>query len=150
MCWKRRELIRLCSLCYTASVGRFALSQVLPQLFRQYHTESEIPHRGPILSIITDLVKSLVEAYTAEGTTRSHAKEKAIEMYRDELLSLVSSGMESPTLAMKTAGLEGAVNLCHVRGFLSAEEVSFLVQKMNDLLLQLDFEDLRYDVVLLV
>jgi hypothetical protein len=64
-------------------------------------------------------------------------------MYRDELLSLLSSGMEAPTLAMKTAGLEGAVNLCHIEGFLSAEEVSFLVQKINELLLQLDFEDLR-------
>ena len=79
-----------------------------------------------------------------EGTTRSHSKEKAVEMYRDELLSLLSSGMEAPTLAMKTAGLEGAINLCHIEGFLSAEEVSFLVQKFNDLLLQLDFEDLRY------
>jgi DNA repair/transcription protein MET18/MMS19 len=124
-------------------VGRFALSQVLPQLFRQYHTESEIPHRGPILSVIADLLKALVDAYTAEGTTRSHAKEKSIEMYRDELLSLLSSGMESPSLAMKTAGLEGAVNLCHVWGFLTGEEVAFLVQKMDDLLLQLDFQDLR-------
>lgn len=125
-------------------MGRFALSQVLPQLFRQYHTESEIPHRGPILSVIADLLKALVEAYTAQGTTRSHAKEKSIEMYRDELLSLLSSGMESPSLAMKSAGLEGAVNLCHVAGFLTAEEVAFLVGKMNELLLQLDFEDLRY------
>lgn len=119
------------------------MSQVLPQLFRQYHTESEIPHRGPILSVIADLLKSLVDAYTAEGTTRTHAKEKAIEMYRDELLSLFSSGMEGPSLAMKTAGLEGAVNLCHVWGFLTGEEVAFLVMKMDDLLLQLDFEDLR-------
>ncbi|GHJ87563.1 hypothetical protein NliqN6_3965 [Naganishia liquefaciens] len=125
------------------NVGRFALSQVLPQLFRQYHTESEIPHRGPILSVIAELLGSLVEAYSTEGTTRSHSKEKAVEMYRDELLSLLSSGMEAPTLAMKTAGLQGAVNLCHIDGFLSAEEVSFLVQKVNELLLQLDFGDLR-------
>ena len=95
------------------------------------------------MSVIAELLGSLVEAYHTEGTTRSHSKEKAVEMYRDELLSLLSSGMEASTLAMKTAGLEGAVNLCHIEGFLSAEEVSFLVQKINDLLLQLDFEDLR-------
>ncbi|KAJ9121812.1 hypothetical protein QFC22_002435 [Naganishia vaughanmartiniae] len=112
-------------------------------LFRQFHTESEIPHRGPILSVIADLIKSLSEAYTAPGTTRSHGKEKCIENYRDELLSLLSSGMESASPAQQMPALWGAVHLCQIPNFLTAEEVSFLVQKINDLLLQLDFEDIR-------
>ncbi|KAJ9107913.1 hypothetical protein QFC19_002656 [Naganishia cerealis] len=104
---------------------------------------SQIPHRGPILSVIADLIKTLSETYTAQDSTRSHDKEKCLENYRDELLSLLSSGMESVSPAQKMPGLWGAVHLCQVPNFLSAEEVSFLVQKINDLLLQLDFEDVR-------
>lgn len=122
----------------------------MPQLFRQFHTESEIPHRGPILSIIADLIKSLSEVYTAPDSTRSHDKEKCIENYRDELLSLLSSGMESGSPAQQMPGLWGAVHLCQIPNFLTAEEVSFLVQKINDLLLQLDFEDIRYTSDLLL
>lgn len=110
------------------------MSQVLPQLFRMYHEHSEFPKRGPVLSAIADLVKSVREAYTDEGTSRSHESERAIENYRDELLSLISSGIDSRAQECRLPGLQGAEDLVHIPGFLTAEEVTYLVSKIDAVL----------------
>ena len=117
-----------------ALIGSYALSQVLPQLFRMYHEDSEVPKRGPVLSAIADLIKSVREAYTSEGSTRSPENERAIENYRDELLSLMSSGIDSRAQDCRLPGLQGAEHLVYISGFLSSEEVMYLVSKIDGVL----------------
>jgi hypothetical protein len=99
-----------------------------------YHEDSEIPKRGPILSAISDLVKSVREAYTVEGTSRSYETERTIEKYRDELLSLMSSGIDSRAQDSRSPGLQGAEHLVNIPGFLGAEEVTYLVSKIDGVL----------------
>jgi hypothetical protein len=111
-------------------------------MFRQYHTESEIPHRGPILAVIGDLLRALRDVYTMSDS-RTQAAEQSIERYRDELLSIISAGMEDTSPAVQKPALNALINLVHIPDFVTETEVAFLVQKINDLVIEAPTDELR-------
>ena len=119
-------------------IGTYALSQALPQLFKMFHEDADASRRGAILSAIADLLQSVREAYTVPNTTRTHAAERAVENFRDELLSLMSSGIDSRSQEMKAPSLQGAEHLVHIPGFLSAEEITYLVSKIDSILMAVE------------
>jgi hypothetical protein len=103
-----------------------------------FHEDSDAQKRGAILSAIADLLQSVREAYTVPDTTRNYAAERAIENFRDELLSLLSSGIDSHSQEMKAPSLRGAEHLVHIAGFLSAEEITYLVSKIDGILMAVE------------
>jgi hypothetical protein len=95
------------------------------------------------LSAIAELLSSVRDTYTAKDTRRSHKTERAIENYRDELLSLISSGIDSRSSEMKAPSLQGAEHLVHIPEFLSMEEITYLVSKIDGVLTSLEPESLQ-------
>lgn len=140
----------------SAPVGQFMLSQVLPQLFKQYHQESEVPHRGPIIDLISHLLMAVKETYMsaeAEGAAatpkqhRTYASEKPLELYRDQLLNIIGSGIDNPLSSVQKPALDGIIQLIHIPDFLTLQEITYLVQRINSLLESLD-DVLRTEAVL--
>jgi hypothetical protein len=111
-------------------------------MFRQFHTESEIPHRGPILAVIADILMGLREVYT-ESSARTQESEKSIERFKDELLSTITSGVEDPSPAIQKPALDALIHLVHIPDFVTEIEVSYMVQKINDIVIGALTEDLR-------
>ncbi len=127
---------------HKASAGAFALSQILPQMFRQFHTESEIPHRGPILAVIADILQGLREVYS-NSTTRTQEDEKSIERFKDELLSIITSGVEDPSPAIQKPALDALIHLVHIPDFVTETEVSYMIQKINSIVIGALTDELR-------
>lgn len=130
-----------------ALIGRFALSQVLPQLFRAYHIDTDTQARGANLVIISDLLEALRVAYTTPGTSRTQSAERSIEVYRDELISILTSGLDNPSPTVKTPALHGLLQLTHIPGFLTVEEIAYAVQRINPLLIHVQTDELRDEAI---
>lgn len=83
---------------------------------------------------MAELLKSLRETYVEEHTTRSYLAEHPVENFKDELLSLMSTGIESQVEEIKAAALEMAEHMVHISGFLDLEETIYSVNKINSVL----------------
>ncbi len=68
-------------------------------------------------------------------------------MYRNELLSILTSGLDNPSPTVKTPALSGIVNLAHIPGFLTGDEISFVVQRINPLLVDISANNLRTEAI---
>jgi DNA repair/transcription protein MET18/MMS19 len=61
--------------------------------------------------------------------------------HKDELLGCFTSGIK--TSSFKRPALEGYMQLVQLEGFLEEEEVGFVVQTLNELILAEDASELR-------
>lgn len=68
-----------------------------------------------------------------------------LEPFRDDLLSVFTSGSRSST--SRPPALEGLVNLVKIKGFLSPQEVGYVVSAINDVLTEPEGEE-QYDTAL--
>lgn len=112
-------------------------------MFRQYHTESEVPHRGPILAVIGSVLLGLRDI-AGQSEERAQTATASLTRYRDELLMLVSAGVENPSPAVQKPALDSLINLIHIPGLITGDEIGYLVQKVNSLVISGATEELRY------
>lgn len=125
------------------AVGRFALAQILPPLFRAYHQQPDITRKTATLTAIADILRGVSAVYYLDRANRSHAEEKSLELFRDELLTLVSAGVDHSLDDVARPALDAIRSLGNVPGFLGGEELAFLVDKVDKILVSKEREGLQ-------
>lgn len=111
------------------------LESTLPQLVAIFH-EDDNSRRGPALSALSGLIKAFRETFTGATASTEANAENPLSGHRDELLSVFSSGIESSSNGVKVAGLMGAESLVHIPNFLTKDEIVYLVDKTNEVLIE--------------
>lgn len=97
------------------------------------------------MQALTTLLSALREVYTDESNARSYREEKPLESTQDQLLGVVSSGLKLPEVRQST--LDALLQLVQIPDYMTAEEVQFSVNEVNELLESSnDLEDLRYAI----
>jgi DNA repair/transcription protein MET18/MMS19 len=117
-------------LTFPASTGEFAVSQALPQLFKQFNRPSLPSHRVPILWSISSLLIAASKVYAGETVTRSYAQERTFEHYREALMDTLREGLR--TKGLKEAATRGCVALTEIPGFWGRDEVEEVVRGIDD------------------
>ncbi len=125
----------------TASAGKYALSQALPQLFRQFNVPLLPAHRSPILSTITSLLLACKSVYADPQSKRNQGEEKSLELFREPILDTLKEGLRKSGL--RIPAVRGAVAVIEIPGFLDRTEVEDLVKSMNDVLLNDEDPEIR-------
>lgn len=125
----------------SASTGPFALSQALPQLFRQFNVPKLPSHRENIISYVTILLMAARSVYAVPGATRRQEQERSLEPYRENLLDVIREGLR--TRDLKVSAVRGSVALAEIPGFWTKREVEEVVQGMDDLLINEKDPDVR-------
>lgn len=136
-----RELSRPHRELTSASAGAYALSQALPQLFRDFNEPKLPSHRVPLINVITTLLLAARSVYAADGATRRQADEKSLERYREGLLDVMREGLRTDQL--KTAAIRGSVALAEIPDFLDSLQVEELVRGIDNLLVHDSDEEVR-------
>lgn len=122
-------------------LAHYVISLAFPQLLALYKNPDEVSLRSPVLSHLSDLLAAI-----APSTLLSHTEgQSPLEPYRDDLLSVLTSGTRSPASA--TAALEGLVHLIKIPHFLTLTEVTYCVSAINEILLSPDSSD-QYELAL--
>ncbi|KAK8849457.1 hypothetical protein IAR55_004790 [Kwoniella newhampshirensis] len=127
------------------SAGKFAISQTLPKLFRQFNSPALPSHRSPILSTISSLLIAAQSVYGAPDTFRHHAVEKSLEPFRDGLMDGLREGLR--TAGLKAPAIRGAVALVEVPGFWNRTEVEDIVRGMDEILVNDEDPEIRPEVI---
>ncbi|KAK4683806.1 DNA repair/transcription protein MET18/MMS19, partial [Tremellales sp. Uapishka_1] len=136
----------LCALVRgSPSAGKFAVSQTLPQLFRQFNSPALPSHRTPILSAITSIILACRSVYGNPESRRNHYDEKGLENYRDGLMDVLREGLRTGRL--KAPAIRGCVGLTEIPGFWGKEEVGEVVKGMNDVLVNDEDPEIRPVVI---
>ncbi len=79
-----------------------------------------------------------------QSEERAQTATASLTRYRDELLMLVSAGVENPSPAVQKPALDSLINLIHIPGLITGDEIGYLVQKVNSLVISGATEELRY------
>lgn len=124
----------------TASIGPYTYSQAFPHLLRLFHKTEELSQRGPILESIAILLQSAKELYARPESGRTLKADKALITLRDEILGVLNAGIK--TSNFRRPALDGYMQVVQIEGLLSPEEIGFVVQNINDLILE-EGEELR-------
>ncbi|ORY34974.1 Dos2-interacting transcription regulator of RNA-Pol-II-domain-containing protein [Naematelia encephala] len=127
------------------SAGKYALSQALPQLFRQFNSPSLPSHRSPILSAISSLLISAQSVYSAPESGRHQYTEKSLEPFREPLLDVLREGLRTESL--RGPAIRGSVALVEIPGFWGRDEVEDVVRGMNDILINDGDVEIRSAVI---
>jgi DNA repair/transcription protein MET18/MMS19 len=125
----------------SASTAPFAVSQALPQIFRQFNRPALPSHRAPLISTLSALLLAARSVYAVEGTNRSEEQEKAFGRYRESILDVLREGLR--TDGLKGPAVRGSVSMIEVPGLLDRGEVEDLVKGMDDVLVNEQEQDLR-------
>ncbi|ODO00637.1 DNA repair/transcription protein MET18/MMS19 [Cryptococcus wingfieldii CBS 7118] len=125
------------------SAGKFALSQILPQLFRSFNSPSLPSHRSPILSSISSILYACQSTYSS--SQRSHAEEQVLEPYRSDLIDVLREGLR--TEGLKSPAIKGCVALVGLEGYWSRLEVEDVVRGMDDILVNDENPEIRPEVI---
>lgn len=81
--------------------------------------------------------------YYVERETRNQAEEKSLDLFRDELLTLVSAGVDHTLDDVARPALDAIRSTANIPGFLTGEELGYLVHKVNKILVSSDREGLQ-------
>lgn len=117
-------------------------------LFELYRKTDELSQRGPILEVLTQLLQAARELYALSGPSydpterRTLAADRVLIEHKDDLLGCLSSGIQ--TANFKKPALEAYMQAVQIEGLLSADELGFVVQSVNDLILSEEADQLRW------
>jgi DNA repair/transcription protein MET18/MMS19 len=128
-------------ICIIASAGPFAISQALPQLFRQFDRPVLPTHRSAIIGAIGALVMAASTVYAKPESGRRFDDEKSLESCRGSLMDVMREGLRTDDL--RNWGILGSVAMIEIPGFLSASEAEDLIKGMNEILIHDDDEQNR-------
>lgn len=121
----------MCTDC-TASAGTFAISQALPQLFRQFNRPALPSHRAPILAALSAILIAGQSVYANPETGRRQDQERSLEPFRENIQDTLREGLR--TNGLKISAIRGSVAIIDIPAFLGRQEVEELVRGMNDVL----------------
>jgi DNA repair/transcription protein MET18/MMS19 len=116
-----------------ASAGKFALSQALPEVFRQFNRPALPSHRPAILSTITTLLIAARSVYPSPDPKRHQGHEKSLEPFRESLSDVLREGLR--TDGLKTSAVRGCVALVEIPDYWAKGEVEDVVRGMDDVLI---------------
>ncbi|EAL20722.1 hypothetical protein CNBE0870 [Cryptococcus deneoformans B-3501A] len=125
------------------SAGKFALSQVFPQLFRTFNTPTVPSHRAPLLTAISSILLACQSTYNS--SSRSHEQEQNLEPYRGDLLDILREGLR--TDGLKGPAIKGCIALVGVQGYWSRKEVEDVVRGIDEILIHDENQEIRPEVI---
>ncbi|SCZ87643.1 BZ3500_MvSof-1268-A1-R1_Chr2-2g05109 [Microbotryum saponariae] len=136
-------------ICSSDRLAAYVLSVTVPQLLNLYKDPDEIALRAPTLACLADLLSSLspletpaplISTAPADAPisfpppTLPHAEGASpLEPFRDELLSVLTSGSRSAS--SRAPAMDGLVRLVRVPEFLAPPEVEYCISAIDDVLI---------------
>ncbi|KDE05608.1 hypothetical protein MVLG_03980 [Microbotryum lychnidis-dioicae p1A1 Lamole] len=136
-------------ICSSDRLAAYVLSVTVPQLLNLYKDPDEIALRAPTLVCLADLLSSLspLESPAPLNSTAPadapisfppptlpHAEGASpLEPFRDELLSVLTSGSRSAS--SRAPAMDGLVRLVRVPAFLAPPEVEYCISAIDDVLI---------------
>ncbi|SGZ26113.1 BQ5605_C024g09837 [Microbotryum silenes-dioicae] len=136
-------------ICSSDRLAAYVLSVTVPQLLNLYKDPDEIALRAPTLVCLADLLSSLSPLETPAPLnstapadapisfpppTLPHAEGASpLEPFRDELLSVLTSGSRSAS--SRAPAMDGLVRLVRVPAFLAPPEVEYCISAIDDVLI---------------
>ncbi|SCV70456.1 BQ2448_1850 [Microbotryum intermedium] len=136
-------------ICSSDRLAAYVLSVTVPQLLNLYKDLDEVALRAPTLACLADLLSSLSPLETPAPVnstdpadapmsfpppTLSHADGASpLEPFRDELLSVLTSGSRSAS--SRASAMDGLVRLVRVPEFLTPSEVEYCISAIDDVLM---------------
>lgn len=121
---------------------------MLPALFELYRKTDEHSQRGPILEVLAQLLQAARELYALTGPSydpterRTLVADRVLVEHKDNLLGCLSSGIQSANF--KKPALDAYMQVVQIDDLLSPEELSYVVQSVNELILSEEADQLRY------
>lgn len=111
-----------------ASASTFVLSQVVPHLVKMFLDPVEIPSRGPILLLLSEII---LATYDNTPNTVPPDQSRLLE-FKDDLITIIRAGMQAP--ASMVAALTTLKNMVSIEHFWSPDELAILIHDVNHLL----------------
>ncbi|WWD04098.1 hypothetical protein V865_002163 [Kwoniella europaea PYCC6329] len=127
------------------SAGKFALSQALPQLFRQFNSPSVPSHRSPILSTISSLLVAVQSVYTSPTSQRKQEEEKSLDPYHTGILDVLREGLR--TEGLKSPAIKGCTACVQIPGFWERDDVENVVRGLDDVLVNDEDPEIRPEII---
>ncbi|KAH7335417.1 ARM repeat-containing protein [Rhizoctonia solani] len=133
------KIINAC-LSTTPVICTYTLNRVVPFLIKQFHDPDEAAHRDPILAALRDIL------HAARELKDDPCREVVVhflEANKDATLGALTSGLKATV--SRGSALSGLLQLSHIPGVLSVEEMTFVVHSVNDLIgsIEDELKDLR-------
>jgi len=110
-----------------ASVARYTLSRGLPHLMKLFMSDDELSNRPQILLLLADFVNAAREPMDKR---MGHEGEVPLLPYKDEILSIVSTGLKLTT--SRRPALSLIMGLITATNLLADEELGFIVHIVNE------------------
>lgn len=129
-------MLHCCAAEQAASVGTFAISQALPQLFRQFNRPALPSHRAPILAALSAILIACQSVYANPAIDHHQAEEQSLEPFRENIQDTLREGLR--TDGLKISAIRGSVAIMDIPGYLGRQEVEDLIKGMNDVLVNDD------------
>ncbi|CAE6482007.1 unnamed protein product [Rhizoctonia solani] len=133
------KIVNAC-LSTTPAICTYTLNRVVPFLIKQFHDPDEAAHRDPILAALRDVIHAARELKNdpCRGVSVTF-----LEANKDATLGALTSGLKA--MVSRGSALSGLLQLSHIPGVLSVEEMTFVVHSINELIgsKEDELEDLR-------
>ncbi|CAE6521545.1 unnamed protein product [Rhizoctonia solani] len=126
-----QHAIKIVNACLntTPAICTYTLGRVIPFLIKQFHDPDEAAHRDPILAALRDVLHAARELKDSPCRTESIA---FLEANKDAILGALTSGLKAKI--SRGSALSGLLQLSHMQGVLSVEEMMFAAHNINELL----------------
>ncbi|CAE7224793.1 unnamed protein product [Rhizoctonia solani] len=122
------KIVNAC-LSTTPAICTYTLNRVVPFLIKQFQDPDEAAHRDPILAALRDVLHAAREL--KDDPCRA-ASVTFLEANKDATLGALTSGLQAKV--SRGSALSGLLQLSHMRGVLSVEEMTFTAHNINELL----------------
>lgn len=98
-------------------------------MLRLHADPDEAPHRRHILLELSGLLTAAKEVYSSQPL---YEAERSLDELKDQLLDAFTSGLK--ILEARSAALDGLMQMVQTPGFLSREDIGFIVSQVDELL----------------
>jgi DNA repair/transcription protein MET18/MMS19 len=122
-------------------ISQYTVSQVIPGLTRIYVGIDDTSMRPAILILLSEYIAGIRDAWT-KGNSDSEREELPLIPYKDDIISLVSSGVK--VSQCRSSAIACLLGLVSIKNFLTAEELRFIVHSANEILQEDESEDTMY------
>ncbi|KAL0577529.1 hypothetical protein V5O48_004470 [Marasmius crinis-equi] len=119
----------------TPSVSRYTIAQVIPYLMKQFVNPEDASARPSVLLLVSDVIAAVREAISHtpdKETSDSEQTETPLTPYKDELVSVVISGLKVPSC--RSPAIACLLGLVSIPELLAEEELEFIVHNVNEVL----------------
>jgi DNA repair/transcription protein MET18/MMS19 len=117
------------------------LSNVIPGMFRLYHSADTTTKRRGLLEVLVQLVQSNIEVYgdwRSVGTSGNQPTQNALAQYSDQALGVMADGLSSTPItevSFRLMCVTGLLQLSKVRQLLSDGDVARIIQQLHDIII---------------